>query len=75
MVEGREPTGVLAKQRDQRLLEVAGRNAFEAEHRVYHGPAYLLFRRLVTNSRVFEHPESTIDAYARANGAGRRAAQ
>jgi hypothetical protein len=31
--------------------------------RLYHGPAYLPFLRLVTNSRVFEHPESTIDAY------------
>ena len=30
---GREPAGVLAKQRDQRLLEVAGGDALEVEDR------------------------------------------
>src|SRR5215831_1534188 len=33
---GREPAGILAEQRDQRLLEVAGGDALEVENRDQH---------------------------------------
>ena len=36
MVDGREPAGVLAEQREERLLEVAGGDALEVEDRDQH---------------------------------------